>query len=375
MSQEPRRTSRLGSIGPWALKAYLQGAGWMPVGEVSGKAVVWRHPSYGEAEIVQPLRQTLGDYGARLADAIATLAELEERGKEELLEDIRSSGCDRLEFRLSGSFVGYGALPILAAAEAYGHLRELVVAGMRAAIQKRPSFSGPWPVWATHYLEQVTVGRPRAGSYSIVVLSPLPQSSANAQEGSFGGDMDPFSRRVVVTLLRACDAVLEAAQVEGAIERAHAFRTSVAVGVSANLCDALAGVGDLGVRAEIKGWLSSQVPGPTGWPSRSMAFESELREHLREAARTLRAMERVEAFELAGRVVGLQRAFEGQGGIAIVKGHTPKGERRVRVSLDHEQYPTALRAHSAGRQVVCRGRLVREGRQWALDDVVALSIV
>lgn len=374
MSEESRRRSRPGSISPLALKAYLQGAGWTPAGEVAEKAVVWRHSSYAGAEVVQPLRQTLGDYVARLADAVATLAELEDRRQEELVEDIRSSDCDRVVFTLSGSCVGEGALPILTAAEAYGHLRGVMVAGMRATIQKRPWFSGHWPIWATHYLEQVTVGRPRAGSYGIVVLSPLPQPSSHPLQPTSWREVNPFSRRVVVTLLTACAAVREAAEVRDAGERAQAFRQSVALGASANLCDALAAVGDLAMRLEIRGWLSSQVPVPTDWASRSMAFESELREPLREAARTLRAMEGVDAFDVIGQVVGLQRAFERQGGVATVRGQTPKGERQVRVSLDHDQYATAVAAHSKGRPLTCRGRLVREGRQWALVEVVAVSI-
>lgn len=71
---------------------YLQKTGWHQTGKIyNNLGAVWRiKPEFSgeEFEILLPLKYDLGDYAARISDAIKTLEEVEHRSQLDILSDL-----------------------------------------------------------------------------------------------------------------------------------------------------------------------------------------------------------------------------------------------------------------------------------------------
>ncbi|MFS8117651.1 MAG: hypothetical protein ACMG55_04055 [Microcoleus sp.] len=75
------------------LKNYLQTHGWHQDQPFLDNATLWHKPTADgeELEILLPNRQNLGDYAARIREAIQTLENAENRPQVEILSDLLSS--------------------------------------------------------------------------------------------------------------------------------------------------------------------------------------------------------------------------------------------------------------------------------------------
>ncbi|KAB8332491.1 hypothetical protein SD80_017995 [Scytonema tolypothrichoides VB-61278] len=73
------------------LQAHLQETGWHEIGRIYHDAgAIWRlqKDSSNEYEILLPLQQSLGDYAARISDALKILEEVENRSQLEILSEL-----------------------------------------------------------------------------------------------------------------------------------------------------------------------------------------------------------------------------------------------------------------------------------------------
>jgi hypothetical protein len=84
----------LAGVAAVALRDYLDGLGWRQVETIANKAAVYvGHGSAGERlEILAPLREDVGDYALRMADAVQTLAEAQGRSELDVLDDLMAVG-------------------------------------------------------------------------------------------------------------------------------------------------------------------------------------------------------------------------------------------------------------------------------------------
>lgn len=86
-----RDSKILKTIEPNVLETYLKSNGWQKTGHIYANAgAIWsfKKSAEGEFEILLPLRQNLGDYAARIIDAIKILEEVENRSQIEILSDL-----------------------------------------------------------------------------------------------------------------------------------------------------------------------------------------------------------------------------------------------------------------------------------------------
>ena len=149
-----------------------------------------------------------------------------------------------------------------------------------------------------------------------------------------------------------------------------AFDDSVAVGVNANLCDAVAGLwGGDGSQRNLD-FSFTWSPGRPTSPDvpRRVNFSSDRLQMIREAGRILRERAPVPDFELRGAVVKLERAEGAQLGRVTVARYGDGGPRRVSLDLDDLLYRAALSAHDQGKTFRVVGTLEREGRSSVLHD-------
>lgn len=81
----------LKTVNPKVLEAHLIEKGWYEAGRIYNNAgAIWRlkQDAEDEFEILLPLSQTIGDYAARISDAIKTLEEVENRSQLDILSKL-----------------------------------------------------------------------------------------------------------------------------------------------------------------------------------------------------------------------------------------------------------------------------------------------
>ena len=185
----------------------------------------------------------------------------------------------------------------------------------------------------------------------------------------------PFERRATLMLASGANAARSAAEQASLADNADPFLSGAAAGISANLCDALAGFinGDETTGLDLEfAWASSR-PAPIGTATQ-LNLGCDHAAILREGARMLRATGATPDFELDGAVVGLESANAGVGGVAVIAGPVDGEPRKVRVSMGAPDYALATLAHKEGQLLRCEGELARQGRQYMLERVRHVAV-
>jgi hypothetical protein len=77
-----------------AVKAYIEASGWHRARVIADKSVIYQHTDKDGRlwEIAVLLRDDLADYVSRMADAVGTLARVEDRSELDVYEDLRALG-------------------------------------------------------------------------------------------------------------------------------------------------------------------------------------------------------------------------------------------------------------------------------------------
>ncbi|WP_257457673.1 hypothetical protein [Archangium lipolyticum] len=358
-------TESLMALRPLELAAYLRSRGWHEAERLGERASIWLARRGGEElELLLPLDPTPGDYMSRLAEVVSTLEAAEARPRSEILDDIAATTADTVRFRFLGPTFEQHSVNVEHGVHIYENVRELLLAAACAAVGPRPVFSTRKPTRALEYLTTVQLAPPARGSYVVTVRSPVPPTLAH-QGAPLPEADEPFERRVISTLATSLAGAHRAAIRAASGATFQPFHDEVASGVSANLCEALAGlVARSGARTcEI---TVAEAPSRPGLEERHVSFSADVAPVLREAARVFRASALREDFELEGLVIRLERGEGATTGIVTVAGVVDSSLRKVRLELEANDYPTAIEAHLKARPVRCEGELVREGRAHVL---------
>ncbi len=365
-----RDAAVLGALHPLDVAAYLRSTGWRPVERIGDKGTAWTRAaaSGDEAEILLPLRPELRDFTARMADVLATLATVEDRSQLDLLRDISCSSADLIRLELSGPAVVDDSLPLPQGAVAFARAHELMLAAACAAVEPRAVYATRKPAQAVEYVSRLRLGQTEPGSYVVAILSPVAPSLDQA--GSAGSELpDPFERRVTTTLARATAAARNAAEIAGSTGELQPFLDATHLGVSANLCDAIAGLvtesgaDSLAIRLR---WSPTRLP-PPETPTRIL-FARDTVGVVKEASRIFRETTPRDEFELQGMVVALKRDEGAASGTVTIAALVDGALRKVRVALGAEAYALAIRAHQEECRVRCLGKLIKEGRSLVLRE-------
>ena len=91
-----RDSETLKNIEPKHLAAYLQAHGWHEDRPFLDNATIWlyKKDDMDEFEILLPKKASLGDYAARISDAISTLGVVEKRSQLDILSDLLTNASD-----------------------------------------------------------------------------------------------------------------------------------------------------------------------------------------------------------------------------------------------------------------------------------------
>lgn len=360
MNVQIRDRAALMALTPSDVAAYLQGGVWIRAGGRPGEFAIWRTD---DREIVLPLDPTVSDYSLRIAEVLASLAEVEQRSPLEILRDLSTASADVIRIRLRDEGEA-GTLPVSVGATVMDHARDLLLAAASATIAPRPCYGPRRPAIAEDYLRRARFGQTEQGSYVITIISKvtpdLAQDVANLPP--------PFDRQVVVTLAKALNAAHLAAR-DAAVSRDFgAFQERVPDGVSANLCDALVHMaGGIEAPRDLSfsfTWSSTRAVANA---VREVRMGQDVIPTLSAAARVFRETAPLENYRLIGPVTRLERrAANGPGTIQVTTVLEDR-YRTVSVELPEMDYNVAVQAHGDGLVVACEGRLLKDGRRLVLE--------
>jgi hypothetical protein len=235
------------------------------------------------------------------------LRQIERRPEPEILQDLMTTTCDLIRVRAPSREAESGSLPLEQAVAFVERSRDLVLAAACAAITKRAFFATRKPMKATEYLSKVRMGQTERGSYVLTILSPV--APALAPEGELPLDLEPsepYERQVTRTLAEGLAAMAQAARDAAASGGMRGFEQAVRLGVSANLCAAVAGLSAVspGEGLDIRIAWSRTRPVPNTVPSR-VFLGSDSMPLIQEASRLFKDTAAVKDVELQGFVTRL----------------------------------------------------------------------
>ena len=360
----------LRAIKPIALAFYARSEGWTKCETYGAHADVY--VSAGKPEIILPRTEQLGDYPSVVAKLIGIFADVSQRDQLALYRDLSGADRDVVRIRAFGGDDD-GSVPIDAGVEIVTHARQLVLAAACAARSPQSLYRAGANKEASDYLRRVKLGQTEQGSFVVTLLAPMPPQLQTLQQGLLPSFEDePFERQVTRRLAESLDALRGAVELAASGDGQGAFERAVANGVSANLCEAVAGLiaQSAGIDISVT-WARTR---PTPEAHRRIAFSNSDAEIVTEAARMFRARHPRPEMSLFGTIHTLKRHDDDIEGLVTLKAMVDDKPQSVRAVLDQANYTIALHAHANKTPVVVKGDLERVGQRWQLTNALVTSL-
>jgi hypothetical protein len=352
-------------VRPDALSAYLTSNHWLDAGSVPGGGAasglrIWTR---GDYEVAVPLRADFRDYSLRVSQAVDALRRAEGRESREVAFDLVNSGYDVVRVRIMSAQALEGVLPLDDAAGYVQSSRDMLLAAACSEVTPKLYYPARKPVRANDFIRRVKFGQTERGSFVFSLLTPI----APRIDDTEATESEPFERRVTRKLLAAVLGAKGAASEAASAGALAAFEQSRDVGVSANLCSALAqlsGPEDSEHDVELSfSWaLVDRSAGPHVMERLPRAFAP----LLRSAALALKAKAPADDVEVAGPVLKLSRPDGANTGKVVVASTIDGHLRKVTIEMEGADYLAAVSAHADQAALSVTGTLQKEGKTYRL---------
>lgn len=378
MRVEIRDPSVFAALSHVDVRRYLQAAGWQDQGVLQDKATIHTHAdaSGREWEVLLPSREDLGDYKARMAEAVRYVARVENRSELDVLGDLENAGKDLIRVRAPQAEAD-GSIPLGRGVALHEASHALLLAAACAVARPRLVHrAGRMPQAIDEYLETVRLGQTERGSYVVTLLSPVdPALRRGGQVPLPGVDSEPFSRRVTLRLVEGLRALQQVVNRIALGADLAVFEQAVGQGVSVNLCEAVAKLAQVGGGGVEIGVSWAQVR-PAAQANVRLGFTGENARILEEAARELRSREPDYDRALTGWVVNLDKRdpldFDGTATLLLTLDERPC---RVRVRFEQTDFERVQTAFRERRPIALNGDLYRSGNRYELRNTHELSVL
>lgn len=376
MKIDIRDVKAVEALRPLEVAAYLRASGWTHQESKADVAFWLKGAGKDVIEAAVPLETRRRDFALRMGELLQTLAIAEGRSQAEIYSDLLTTYADVIRIRFDDPELADGTLPIEAHAQISQRTRDLLLAAACSALQRRAVWHARKPAQAVEQVRRLRIGQSERGSYTITVISRVGPELHPRQNGSAFATEPPFERQMTQTLATSL-ATLDRASEKAALSQSFdSIDESVAAGVSANLCDAVAGLwgdDDWNRRLEFSFSWSPARPVESSVPSQ-VTFTADRMPVIREASRLLKERSPVEEFELEGAVVKLERSEGEPTGKVTVIGPVASRPHRVVLELAEPYYSLAIQAHRENLPFHCVGTLVKEGRGYVLRDARDIAV-
>ena len=371
MKVQIRDRDAMASLTTLNLRSYLKSQGWADGGLWGKRASIHAIEHGGRSwEVLAPLRDTASDYAESMAEAVAVLAAVEERSQLDVFRDVQGAGADVIPLvALNG--MGQAPLSLRQSADLYKDANDLLAAAARAVEKPQAAYRGGMSAAVANYLGQVRPMPSYHAGYSLTLHSPVVARLGGEQLEL--SDDAPFARRVTLQLADALQSANAAVNAAAAGNSLEPFQEAVFSGVSANLCDAVAGLAKdgHGIGIGIK-WAAVR---PTGKPPANYQFTSQSADILAEAAKHFRRNEPSYDAKVTATVVKLERYPEEFDGRALL--WTQREERTVRLQVQFEPaaYDTVIQAFQERKPVALDGDIHPAGAGYELRNPRNLRLI
>lgn len=370
----------LRSISPSDVRSYLAESGWECARSFGSIADVWGKASGSrkKTEIMLPMDRDLDDYDSRAWEFLCALERHEGRQKFEIVTDMARRGSDVLRVRSWHGTPFPGALYIGNGVEAIRYIQDMLISVACSSVKKESVFQGNRPSIVNSYINETMLGPSESGSYVFTVISPLLESGEpKAQYNMMPQDAGPmpFGRTVIVTLALALSATTGAAETAMKTGSFDEFKTSVRLGVSANLCDAVVGLAKGGAGGVDFGISWSRRIAPMNQVPTSVKVHEKHVDVIDDARRVLRESVRARTAVITGIVERCKRGAEENEGIATIKGFINGVVKTVRVTLPKQDYEKAVDAHKQKKEVRCEGPIETSGTHIKMPSADRFDII
>lgn len=354
---------------PGELAAYLRQQGWV-LEKATAEWAEYTREVHGERVILEvPLKAAARDYSRVFAMLLDDLSRLEARTPSAVLRDIKAAAADIVRLAIGSSLTRDGRIPVDAGQRVYGAARDLLLAAACSVIDPRPVFANRKPDEAMRLLERARFGQTEVGSFVLTMECAIAPRLQQTFLGVDDGPDEPFERRTCIKLAQALQGADAATRESSASGTLDPFKSRAQLGVSANLCEAVAevieatsaDVLDASFSFAARRPLAASVP-------RQVVFSSDTAPILREAAARLRDETTYPETEVTGPVVKLDSTDPDRGGEVVLKAFIDGRYRSIWLALPSEPYQRAITAHGERLLVRCTGELAREGRSWVLRN-------
>ena len=362
MSARSTPAEVLASVSPRALHAYL-GLGWHKVKPLGDRGDLYSRD--GAPDIAAPASDHLADYVLAISQIVEILGSVEGRDPASVLRDLLVADVDLVRVRAAHTEED-GSVSVDDGVELVQQSRELLLAAACSVTRPQRAYRAGGIREAMEYLEQVRLGQTERGSFVVTMLSPVPPAlGAPAQPGLWEEfEEQPFPRKVTRRLVAALEAVRDAVALANRGGDISEFEARVQLGVSANLCDAVARLAERGHKLDVSvSWALTRL---TPRPRSRVDFTRADASVLKEAARILREREPRPGERLEGYVTHLTRGPDAQQGQVTIRAVVDGKMSSVRADFGPELYRRVVEAHLGRLSITLEGDLEREGQRWRL---------
>ena len=370
------------SLKPSDTALYLRSRSWVEVEDVPGRASVWISVENGNDqvyEILLPLNPQFKDYAIRMSELVQTLSIAEDRSQLEIVKDICSTSADLIRVRAKSRTLADGSIQIDDGAAFVNNSRDMLMAAACSSVKPKPLYQGRRPGLVDSYMENVRLGQTEHGRYVVTLISKIPPA-LSTEHGLFDQEIEePFGRQVTHTLIKSLSALKTA--VDRAITKSSmsGFEEALEKGVSANLCDAVVGLGRLGDIDSIGIDVSySPARPPQNVSVPRIEFFKDSVEIIEEASRYFKAISPLDDFQLLGHVTKLEDVTDVDSTRKVTISSLIDGKPRklIVTTNDHNSfYHMARKAFDERLTIECVGDLRKDGKSFLLDNPRHFALV
>lgn len=375
-------------------RGYAIASGWRRLPGINGKVAVYNHPSSDLDQLIVPLDAGLSDYGQRMAEVVANLAEKEGRPATEILDDLLLPPSDVLRFRIDEPGSRAGSLPLDQGIELLTGARKALLSAACSVIQPQPFHSRLSRAEAEQLVRSSTLGQTERGSFTAVISCPLeagpgpravlpptptfptfgePDIEPTPRQEADDQSRTPFTRQVTSLLMRSVVRITSA--LDGDDPDSLLNSEGHEAPLSSNFCEALLDMRPVGERSSLRlaaTWSRSLLPPAKAPPPSMVQLRREYFPAIERLAGHLRPTREPQVSHFIGIVDSLHGNPDEDG---LVRGEVQllilnqEEMTRARVTLNANDYHTALEAHGVGGYVSLNGVLFRGDRVHRIVEV------
>jgi hypothetical protein len=385
--------SLVARINPMDARGYAIASGWKRLAGVNGKVAVYNYPGSDLDQLIVPIDAGAPDYARRMAEVVANLAEKEGRPAREILNDLLIPPSDVLRFRLDEPATQSGLLPLDQGIDLLMGARKALLSAACSVVQPQPFHPRLSRTEAEQLVKSSVLGQTERGSFTAVISCPLeagtesvvekqtplfpPQEVLDFDPAPPIQPMDavkvPFTRQVTSLLMRSVARITSALDADDpdSLLNSHGIETPL----SSNLCEALLIMQPVGERSRLSlaaTWSRTLPPPPQGAPPSIVELRREYFPAIESLARKLRPAREPHVSYFVAMVDSLHGDPDQDG---LVRGEVQlsilnqEETTKARVTLNPNEYQTALATHGVGGYVSLNGVLIRGDRVHRIAEV------